>query len=152
MSFTFTSKFQFGEKEGHLSNLLSPLEVNKRKGEWLQPVRGRLSAVRFPDRNRYFHWLCSYPISPDVGHHASHKNHSTFLPGRAFMRLYGVSEEGRLFSLGASSPFCYKQLGTEWGTSKHNCLYLIYCADDDTWDTLSSPLSTYKPLIVFRLI
>jgi len=31
------------------------------------------------------------------------------------------------FSLGASSPLCYKQLGRGWGTSKHNCLvsYLL---------------------------
>ena len=40
-----------------------------------------------------------------------------------FMCTYKLS-----LHLGASSPLCYKQLGTGWGTSKHNCLvsYLLF--------------------------
>ena len=68
------------------------------------------------------------------------------------MRLYGVSEERRLFPVGASSTLCYKQLGRVWGTSNTTVLYPIYCAEDGAWDSPSSPLSTYKPLLVFRLI
>jgi len=29
-------------------------------------------------------------------------------------------------NLGASSLLCYKQLGMGWGTSKHNCLIILF--------------------------
>jgi len=50
-------------------------------------------------------------------------------------------------SLGASFPLCYKQLGSGWGTSKHNCLVSYFIMLTATCFSHCGPSSGHKKCI-----